>query len=148
MTPQTKQFQHQIMQGLAALGIKAPAGFQLSAVEDLAEGLRNRPCLNTAAVVAASSALFYAVERDHNPKVNDIYDASIYCSTCLSVGYGDIFAKTPLGKIIGTTLMTVGPALSGAVLDGKKAKENQVQQQILATLQSILQRLPAETPSK
>jgi len=150
MTPQAKQFQNQIMQGLAAFGIKSPAGLQLGgvSVDDLAAGLRNRPCVNTAAVVAASSALFYAVERDHNPKVNDIFDASIYCSTCLSVGYGDIFAKTPLGKIIGTTLMTVGPALSGAVLDGKKAEENQTQQQILTTLQAILQRLSTEEHTK
>lgn len=148
MTPQTKQFQTEILKGLAAFGIKAPAGFQLGAVDDLAAGLLNRPCVNTAAVVAASSALFYAVERDHNPKVNDVFDASIYCSTCLSVGYGDIFAKTPLGKIIGTTLMTVGPALSGAMLDGKKAEENQTQQKILTTLQAILTRLPAAEVGK
>ena len=148
MTPQTKQFTNQIMQGLAAFGIKAPAGFRIDTVEDLATGLRNRPCVNTAAVVAASSALFYVVERDHNPKVNDIYDAMIYCSTCLSVGYGDIFARTPLGKLIGTTLMTVGPALSGAMLDGKKAEENQLQEKILTTLQAILQRLPVEKTAK
>jgi hypothetical protein len=150
MTTQTKTFQRQIMQGLAAFGIKAPAGSPLGGVslDDLAAGLRNRPAVNTAAIVAATSALFYAVERDHNPKVNDIFDASIYCSTCLSVGYGDIFAKTPLGKIIGTTLMTVGPALSGAMLDGKKADDNPLQQQILTTLQAILQRLPAGQASE
>ena len=63
---------------------------------------------DTAALVALSSVLFYAIERDHNPKVNDVFDAAIYCSTCLSVGYGDIFAKTPLGKLLGTALMTIG----------------------------------------
>ena len=27
---------------------------------------------------------FGVAERDHNPKVNDIWDAFVYCSTCLS----------------------------------------------------------------
>jgi hypothetical protein len=149
MTTQAVTFQKQILQGLAAFGIRMPdAGkFRGMSMDDLAAGLRDRPAVNTAALVAASSALFYAAERDHNPKVNDIFDASIYCSTCLSVGYGDIFAKTPLGKIIGTTLMTIGPALSGAMLDGKKTDDTQVQQQILTTLQGILQRLPSNTES-
>jgi hypothetical protein len=91
--------------------------------------------------------LFYAAERDHNPKVNDVFDAAIYCSTCLSVGYGDIFAKTPLGKLLGTALMTIGPALSGAALDGPAAqRRDEVQSEMLDTLKQILERLP-ETQS-
>src|SRR5262249_48660988 len=111
-------------------------------LDDLAARLTNHPAKNTALAVVASSILFYIAERDHNPKVNDIWDAFVYCSTCLSVGYGDIFAKTPVGKIIGTTLMTAGPALSGSALDGLRSSDD-TQQQILATLQSILARLPS-----
>ena len=132
----------QLEQGLGAFGVKLPADFP---IDQWAANLGNSPARNTAAMVALSSLLFYAAERDHNHKVNDVFDASIYCSTCLSVGYGDIFAKTPLGKLIGTVLMTVGPALSGAVMDGARdGKENQVQEQMLTTLKEILKRLPEQ----
>jgi hypothetical protein len=66
----------------------------------------------------------------------------------LSVGYGDIFARTPLGKLLGTALMTIGPSLSGAALDGPAAESRDATQgEILATLRQILERLPA-TPSE
>jgi hypothetical protein len=136
----------QLEQGLGAFGVKLPADFP---IDQWAAKLGDNPARNTAAVVALSSLLFYAAERDHNHKVNDVFDASIYCSTCLSVGYGDIFAKTPLGKLIGTVLMTVGPALSGAVMDGPKdANKEQVQEQMLATMKEILKRLPQQTPGE
>jgi hypothetical protein len=132
----------QLEQGLGAFGIKIPENFP---IDQWAANLGNSPARNTAAVVALSSMLFYAAERDHNPKVNDVFDASIYCSTCLSVGYGDIFAKTPLGKLIGTALMTIGPALSGATMDGPRDdKRDQLQEQMLTTLREILGRLPAQ----
>jgi voltage-gated potassium channel len=130
--------------GLAAFGVQIPDRVSPS---DWAEKLAENPTENTAYVVAASSVLFYLVERGYNSKVNDVWDAAVYCSTCLSVGYGDIFAKTPLGKLIGTTLMSIGPALAGATLDGKSAaRKDQLQQEILKTLQTILARLP-ETPA-
>ncbi len=132
----------QLEQGLGAFGIKIPENFP---IDQWAANLGNSPARNTAAVVALSSMLFYAAERDHNPKVNDVFDASIYCSTCLSVGYGDIFAKTPLGKLIGTALMTIGPALSGATMDGPRDdKREQLQEQMLTTLREILGRLPVQ----
>jgi hypothetical protein len=124
--------------GLEAFGVRIPDSLR---VDTWAEKLTSKPARNTAAVVAASSVLFYLAERDYNPKVADLYDAMIYCSTCLSVGYGDIFARTPVGKLIGTTLMTVGPALSGQALDGSG---DAVQQQILETLNAILQKIDAE----
>lgn len=131
--------------GLAAFGLKIPDGVQIDAI---APKLASAPLRNSAAVIAVSSAAFLAAERGHNPKVNDIYDAMIYCSTCLSVGYADIFPRTPVGKLIGTVLMTVGPALAARGLDGQSSGENlgrteAVQQQILSTLQQILTRLPA-----
>ena len=129
--------------GLAAFGVQIPERVSLG---DWAEKLAENPTENTAYVVAASSVLFYLVERGHNPKVRDVYDAAVYCTTCLSVGYADIFAKTPLGKLIGSTLMTIGPALSGATLDGKSARrKEELQQEILTTLREILARLPVST---
>ena len=67
--------------------------------------------------VLLGAAAFYAAERYENPKVNSYYDALVYVSTNLSVGYSDIFAKTEAGKAIATTMMTYGPALAARVFD-------------------------------
>lgn len=124
---------------LELFGIKLPERFDL---EEWAASLRNKPAQNTMIFATAAAVIFYYAERGHNPKVNDIYDALVYCTTNLSVGYSDIFAKTPLGKFVGSALMTFGPALSGAALDGpRQAESNDTQQQILSTLQQILTHL-------
>jgi hypothetical protein len=131
--------------GLAAFGVQIPEGVP---VDSWAAKLTGSPAKNTAAIVAASSAIFLIAERGHNPKVHDIYDAMVYCSTCLSVGYGDIFAHTPVGKVLGSTLMTLGPALSGRALDAEgEAKADAVQAEVLATLKEILARLPGAEPT-
>ena len=119
---------------LISMGLQLPEHLDL---DQWAAKLGSAPCRNTAAAVAASALLFYAAEKNRNPKVKDIWDAAIYTSTCLSVGYGDIFARTPVGKIIGTTLMTLGPAMTARTLDGP-AKQDPTQAQILKTLQQIL----------
>jgi voltage-gated potassium channel len=67
--------------------------------------------------VLLGAAAFYAAEREQNPKVNSYFDALVYVSTNLSVGYSDIFAKTEAGKAIASTLMTYGPALAARVFD-------------------------------
>jgi len=143
---ETLTLKQQLERGLSAFGVKLPSQFP---IDEWTAKLGDSPARNTAAVVAMSSLLFYAVERDHNPKVNDVFDASIYCSTCLSVGYGDIFAKTPLGKLIGTMLMTIGPSLSNAAMDGPRdEKQAQLQEQMLATMKEILTRLPQQATTE
>jgi hypothetical protein len=67
--------------------------------------------------VLLGASAFYAAERHENPKVATFYDALIYVSTNLSVGYSDIFAKTEAGKAIGSALMAYGPALAARVFD-------------------------------
>jgi hypothetical protein len=58
------------------------------------------------------------------------------------VGYGDIFAKTPLGKILGSALMTIGPAMASRTMDGPASeRRDEVQEEVLATLRGILARL-------
>jgi voltage-gated potassium channel len=101
--------------GLAAFGYQLPDTLP---IDQLAARLVHHPSRNATIVVAASSVLFYLAEKGHNPKVNDIYDAMVFCSTCLSVGYSDIFARTSRGKLIATLLMTWGPALASKTLDG------------------------------
>ncbi|CAA9385795.1 MAG: hypothetical protein AVDCRST_MAG64-906, partial [uncultured Phycisphaerae bacterium] len=132
--------------GLAAFGLKVPDSVPL---DDWAPKLAGSPLRNSAALVATSAAAFLAAERGHNPKVRDIYDAMIYCSTCLSVGYADILPRTPAGKLIGTLLMTVGPALSARAVDGHagatvSGRTQAVQEDILKTLQDILAKLDAQ----
>ena len=127
--------------GLAAFGVKLPDALPTG---QLASALEQSPCAGAAAVVGASTLLFYALERGRNPKVNDVFDAMVYTSTCLSVGYGDIFAKTPLGKVLGSALMTVGPALAARTLDGPAAaRRDAVQADVLQTLKQILANLEA-----
>ena len=67
--------------------------------------------------VLGAAAAFYVAERGKNPKVTSFYDALVYAATNLSVGYSDIFAKTPGGKAVGSLLMTYGPALAARALD-------------------------------
>jgi voltage-gated potassium channel len=71
--------------------------------------------------VLGAAAAFYVAERGRNPKVTSFYDALVYAATNLSVGYSDIFAKTPGGKAVGSLLMTYGPALAARALDAPGA---------------------------
>jgi hypothetical protein len=68
-------------------------------------------------VVCWGAALLYWAESGANPAVRSYWDGLHYVSTALSVGYANIFPVTPLGKMIGAVVMTVGPALSARALD-------------------------------
>jgi voltage-gated potassium channel len=67
--------------------------------------------------VVGGSFLFFLAERGKNPKVRTYVDALLFISTCLSVGYADVFAVTQAGKAIASAVMTFGPAMSGAIFD-------------------------------
>jgi hypothetical protein len=124
---------------LELFGINLPESFD---PEEWAAALRNKPAQNMFAFAAIASLIFYYAERGKNPKVNDFYDAMIYCTTNLSVGYSDIFAKTSLGKVVGSALMTLGPAMASRVLDGPRDRgRGETQKEILTTLQQILEQL-------
>lgn len=121
--------------GLAAFGVQIPASLNFDA---WSEKLADKPARNTLTVVAASALLFYQFERHANPKVNDLTDALLYCSTCLSVGYADIHPVTKAGKLLGTLLMTYGPSLAAKAIDGEQGDERA---EILSTLRSIAGKL-------
>jgi len=74
----------------------------------------------TAATVLGGAFLFYLAEKGHNPKVTTYWDALVFISTCMSVGYADIFARTPAGKAIASAIMTIGPAMTGAMFEEPK----------------------------
>jgi hypothetical protein len=136
-----------LRENLVALGMSMPEDFGTE-LDRWAAKLGESPCRNTATLVGMSTVMFYLLEKNRNPKVNDIWDAMVYCSTCLSVGYGDIFAKTPLGKILGSTLMTMGPAMAAKTLDGEAdGRRDAVQEEVLETLKQILDKIEGEAPS-
>jgi hypothetical protein len=116
----------------------------------LKEGLRQEvardPMDAVAKLTIGSSVLFFLAEKGHNPKVTSIWDALVFCSTCLSVGYATVFAETPAGKAIATLLMTVGPSMTASLLNppGGEAPDPQVQkgQELIASkLDAILEEL-------
>ena len=84
---------------------------------ELLERLTQHPLESLTGFLLSASAAFYLAEREVNPKIKTFVDALYYISTCLSVGYADIFAQTQPGKLIATLVMTLGPALTGNALD-------------------------------
>jgi voltage-gated potassium channel len=104
------------------------------------------PAEEVCTLVAGAAALFYWAEKDDNPGVKDYWDALHYVSTSLSVGYANLFPMTPLGKVIASVLMTVGPALAAHTLDGAPAGAGEDTVAITKKLDEViaeLQALPA-----
>jgi voltage-gated potassium channel len=103
----------------AAVATMSPEG--RAAYGSLKHGLRTAvardPLDATLLTVLGGAFLFYVAERVENPKVRTYWDALVFVSTCLSVGYADVFARTSAGKAIASALMTFGPAISGAILE-------------------------------
>jgi hypothetical protein len=54
---------------------------------------------------------------------NDIWDACICCSTCLGVGYGDIFARTP-AEDHQPSAQTIGQLVRAALDGSARALKN------------------------
>ena len=109
---------------LVLLAGEDPSGGLLDAP---AAGLRKAalsdPMGTLAATVVSAAAVFYAAEKGENPKVRSFHDALVFVSTSFSVGYSDIFAKTKLGKLVASFVMTVGPSLSARALDAPEPPE-------------------------
>lgn len=137
---------------LAALAAAAEPDFGKDAITKMKTGLRDGftkdPMGTTATTVLVASWLFYKAEKGQNPKVNSFYDALVYVSTSLSVGYSDIFAKTPTGKAIGSMLMTAGPAMATRLLDEPRTAgetPEATQRAIVERLDKILEALERRT---
>lgn len=107
-----------LRQQLRELGIDLPPSAHLEGITTM---LARWPAQTTLGIVAASAVAFYHAERRYNRRVRDIYDALLYCATCLNVGYAEVHPVTPIGKLIGAGLQTYGPALAARMLDGQSA---------------------------
>lgn len=137
---------------LVATGVSANGGDYASLKASLRDSARKDPLDALIVTVVGGSFLFYLAEKDDNPKVQSPWDALVYVSTCLSVGYADIFARTPAGKAIATALMTVGPALAARAFDPTSAEVREdlspkalaVQQAMVDKLDAILTELKAQ----
>ncbi len=105
------------------------------------DGVARDPLDALVVTVAGGAFLFYLAEKDENPKVKTYWDALVYVSTCLSVGYADVFARTPAGKAIATAIMTVGPAMAAKALDPPSAARDD--DQTIAVQKAIADKLDA-----
>jgi voltage-gated potassium channel len=139
---------------LAALAISGAAGSSYGSLkESLKEAIKSDPFDATVVTVLGGAFLFYVAEKGNNPKVETYWDALVFISTCMSVGYADIFARTPAGQAIASAVMTLGPAMSGAIFDPPASTEEpraeappellRVQSVIVDKLDAILQELRA-----
>jgi hypothetical protein len=95
--------------------------------------------------VLGGGFLFYMAEKGKNPKVKSYVDALLFLSTCLSVGYADVFAVTPAGKAIASAFMTFGPAMSGMIFDEPRedAGAGAGAAELLAVQRAIVDKLDA-----
>jgi len=129
--------------GEAALG-GAGGGGALSypsIKQGIKQAVAKDPFDATVATVFGGAFLFYLAEKGKNPKVLSYWDALVFISTCLSVGYHDVFARTPPGKAIAAAVMTIGPALSGAIFDGSANEKEKAEKEALAVQQAIVGKL-------
>ena len=119
--------------------------------KDRARAVVNRDPMDAVlATVTGATVLFYLAERRVNPKVQSLADAMVFITTCLSVGYADVFARTPAGKAIASAVMTVGPSLSSNLFAPPQAASPEpasdaalreiadLQRQILARLDALV----------
>jgi voltage-gated potassium channel len=121
----------------------SPAGLKRS----LREAVARDPIDALAVTVLGGAYFFYLAEKGHNEKVKTYWDALVFVSTSLSVGYADIFARTPSGQAIATALNTFGPAISGAALEApatpEVAPKLELSDEALAVQRAILDKLDA-----
>jgi len=107
------------------------------------EAMTRDPLDSLAATILGGTYLFYLAEKGKNPKVQSLWDALTFITTCLSVGYDDVFARTDAGKAIASFVMTIGPALTSRALDPPAAEQAAGEAEALAVQRAILARLDA-----
>lgn len=136
---------------LGALAALALSGAQANGMDVSYTGLKTAlrdaiagdPIDALVVTVLGGSFLFYLAEHEENPKCATYWDALVYVSTCLSVGYADIFAKTDAGKAIATAIMTVGPAMAAKALDPTARQQDEEAKKALAVQQAMVDKLDA-----
>lgn len=135
-----------------ALGLCGQRGGDLS-YGSLKEAMREavgRDPIDALLVTALGSAyLFWLAEKDQNPKCQSFWDALVFTTTALSVGYADIFARTEAGKAIAAFLMTFGPSLAAKAFDPPARPQSgpSPEEVLIAKLDAILEALKRLDPA-
>ena len=117
----------------------SPQGLKSS----LREAVAKDPMDALVVTVLGGSFLFYLAEKDENPKCQTFWDALVFISTCTSVGYADIFARTDAGKAIASAIMSIGPAMTGMALEAPAAEKAKEAEKALAVQQAMVDKLDA-----
>lgn len=107
----------------ALSGILGDPGEWSSAKDAVRSTVMRDPMDAALATLTGATMLFYLAERGVNPKVKSPADALVFISTCLSVGYSDIFARTAAGKAIASTVMTIGPSITAQLFAPKPSPQ-------------------------
>lgn len=130
---------------LVAMGLAAGGAGELS-YDQLKQRCRSAmtrdPLDSLAVMILGCSYLFYLAEHGENPRCERFVDALLFISTCLSVGYADIFARTAAGKAIASFVMTFGPTLAASALSTPQGAEAE-SRAIIERLDGILEALRA-----
>jgi voltage-gated potassium channel len=101
-------------------------------------------------VVSGAAMVIYLAEKDVNEGITTYADALHYTTTCLTVGYANIFPITQVGKMVAAFVMMAGPSLTAWQLEGRLVKreaekaaaaEPSDTAAVVAKLEAILQEL-------
>jgi voltage-gated potassium channel len=111
--------------------------------DDVRSVLTEDPLESVVLTVLIGAHLFYEAEKGVNPKVVTFNDALMFVSTCISVGFSDIFAKTERGKLIASALQTFGPAISMQAFEKPRAQQVNANSELLAAQHKMLDKLDA-----
>jgi hypothetical protein len=84
----------------------------------------DHPLESLITVVLGSAWVLYLAEKDVNEGIQTYDDALYYISTCLSVGFANVFPQTQLGKFVAAVVMMIGPSLSSWVVEGRLTARN------------------------
>jgi voltage-gated potassium channel len=131
---------------LAGLSVSGGGASYASWKRSLKAAVSSDPFDALVVTVVGGAFLFYLAERGKNPKVRSYVDALLFLSTCVSVGYADVFACTPTGKAIASAVMTFGPAMSGGIFDPpgpSGAEAGATPPELLAVQNAIVEKLDA-----
>ncbi|MBA3540459.1 MAG: hypothetical protein H0T79_12685 [Deltaproteobacteria bacterium] len=108
---------------------------------DLRRWAKEDPIDALFATVVGGGLAFYLAEHERNPACANPWDAILYMSTCLSVGYDNLFPVTSTGHALAALVQAFGPALSERAFDEPAAVVKAAADEAAAVNRAILARL-------
>jgi|LNFM01.1.fsa_nt_gb voltage-gated potassium channel len=114
-----------------------------SAKRELRSAIAKDPIDSLVVTCLGGAWLFYVAEKDENEKVTSFWDALVFVTTSLSVGYANVFAVTPAGKAIAAALNTIGPAMAAKALEAPAAERDTHNQESVDAQRQLIERIDA-----